>query len=117
MRVDRKKRMSQVYQPEMLKNEEDVIIQNVVYVDENGKLRSEKKKIVDNTSEMITSRPPYVDKIEYMKQYGTLNDMKEITYGCARSSEADQIIARNLRDILSKNVKIVENNVQVKNEE
>lgn len=92
----------------------DVAIQSVEMITENGEIKSEIREVIIDEAEMISKIPAYTTKIEYMKQYGTLDKMGEIRYKITSPmSENDVLKLRN--EILQNG--IVEKKINVKQAE
>lgn len=90
------------------------------YVDDDGNLQTIERIVVDDSKKVLLDNPAYTDKIEYMQQYGTLQDGEVITYGIARTSEMNPYdIAKMTNKIINNNLeeKKIEDNKQEQKEE
>lgn len=115
MNINREKRFNETCKASIMSFGKDVVLQTVQMIDENGEIQQTTKKVEINETDMISSIPAYTTKIEYMQQYGVLNDVGEVKLKTAPvgMSEIDVMALRN--SIIENNLNEVKNKLSEEN--
>ena len=106
--MNREKRLNEKMVYERIPCKKDVAIQKVQMIDKDGNLQTEEKHVIIDESEMIAKIPAYTTKIEYMQQYGTLDENNIVRYHNANPLMDE-------KDVLELRNKILENGISQKN--
>ena len=77
---------------ENLEFKKDVAITAVDMIDNDGELKRTTKETIIDESESLLKVNPVTTRIEYMKQFGTLDKLENVSYHMARTSDVDKII-------------------------
>ena len=113
-RFNRNERLEQVHEFEMIPHNKEIAIQSVQMIDENGEIHETTKNVLVDESEEIAKIPAYTTKIEFMRQYGTLDKMGEIKFAHAPAS-MDEFEVEKLRNAIIANNIIKLDNVKKEN--
>lgn len=103
----REKRFSEKHKYERLNYPLDIAISDVTYIDEDGEIKTAVKETVVDTREMLKDVNPVTTRIEYMQQYGTLQDGKIVKYNFGRSTiDMNEVqIEEHVKSIIRSNFK------------
>lgn len=82
----------------------DIVIQQVSMIDENGKIIIQEKEIEIDETKMLNAVPAYTTKIEYMQQYGTLDEQGIVKYCFARPNITENDILKMRNTIIMNNI-------------
>ena len=80
----REKRFCDYYKSQIIKPKDEKVIQQVDVVDENGSIKSVSREIVVNERELLTKIKPVQTSIDYIKMFGTLDNLSEVRYANSR---------------------------------
>lgn len=111
-RFNRNERLENVHEFEMIPHNKEIAIQSVQMIDENGEIHETTKNVLVDESEEIAKIPAYTTKIEFMRQYGTLDKMGEVKFTHAPAS-MDEFEVEKLRNAIIANNIIRPENVKI----
>lgn len=83
--------------------DDDKIIVYDNVIDDDGSIKKIKREEIMNVGELLHKTPAYVDKIEYIQKYGTLNNDGIIRYDFSRTSDMEmKQVGKYVNDIINK---------------